>query len=73
VFPPLKLCRGEDYSRGTFFRVGSRIFEWSVHPMREVTPRPPVDSPGPPSLVNALAALIIAVSLVATWAVLCAV
>jgi hypothetical protein len=41
--------------------------------MREVTPQPLVDSPGPPSLVNALAAFMIAVSLVATWAVLCAV
>jgi hypothetical protein len=41
--------------------------------MREVTPRPPVKSPGPPSLVNALVTFMIAISLVATWAVLCAV
>jgi hypothetical protein len=39
--------------------------------MREVAPLPPVESPGPPSLVNAVVAFMIAVSLVATWAVLC--
>jgi hypothetical protein len=41
--------------------------------MREVEPLPPVQSPGPPSLVNAVVAFMIAVSLVTTWAVLCAV
>jgi hypothetical protein len=41
--------------------------------MPKINPRPLVGSPGPPSLANALAAFMIAVSLVATWAVLCAV
>jgi hypothetical protein len=39
--------------------------------MREVAPLPPVEPPGPPSLVNAVVAFMIAVSLVTTWAVLC--
>jgi len=41
--------------------------------MRDVTSRPSVAQPGPPSLINALGALVIAGALVATWAVLCAV